>query len=347
MSQYDGHEGIREDRYGVRVYVKVGTRQKEKRFKRGTPLKTLLHWQDEKRVALRAGRVELPKDALRNDAKRYLEHLKPKLVPSGYASLVCEINAWVAEVGDVPRHKITRDIVLDLRHRWLTEPRGGPEATPGTRDARPLSPKTCNHRVRALRGLYHYIDGSHAPTPCDDVPKLREPDPAPKFVSVAKIRKVASALEDPKTRARFMVLASTGQRPAQLKRAQPEDVDLRRGVWFVRPAKAGQPIPVVLTTDMVIAFKAFRAANAWGDYDGSDYAKELYAAGWPRGVRPYNTKHTVAIALGEQGTDWEDMKDWFGHKDVKTTRIYAGHILARTRATAKRLHGRIGWKLPA
>ena len=38
------------------------------------------------------------------------------------------------------------------------------------------------------------------------------------------------------------------------------------------------------------------------------------------------------------------MRDWFGHKDVKTTRIYAGHILARkTRATAQHLEGRIGW----
>ena len=32
-----------------------------------------------------------------------------------------------------------------------------------------------------------------------------------------------------------------------------------------------------------------------------------------------------------------------GTKDVKTTRIYAGHILARTRATAQHLEGRIGW----
>jgi integrase len=357
---YDGYEGIKEDRYGVRAYVKIGTgataRQKEKRFKRNTPLKTILNWQESTRVALRGGTVAAPKDTLRNDAVRYLAHMKAQLLPSGYASLVCEINAW-EELFDVPRHKITRAMLLDIRHRWLTEPRGGPTAKSGTRDARPIAPKTCNHRIRALRALYHYIDGSKAETPCDDIDKLREPDANPKFVSVRKIREVAARLTDPKTRARFMVLASTGQRPAQLKRAQPDDVDLRRRVWFVRPAKGGNPIPIVLTDDMVIAWKAFKAADAWSEFredgtikrtwDSSDYAKELYAAGWPKGVRPYNTKHTVAITLGESGVEWEDMKDWFGQKDVKTTRIYTGHILARTRGTAKRLDGRIGWKLRA
>lgn len=354
MSQYDGHEGIKEDRYGIRAYVKVGTgergRQKEKRFKRGTPLQKILDWQDITRGALKGGTVAARKDTLYNDAKHYLAHMKAQLVPSGYNSLVCEINAWIPELGDTPRDKITRERILEIRHEWMTKPR----ASKGKGHGTPLAAKTCNHRVRALRGLYHYLDGSKAPTPCDDIDKLREPDPDPKFVSTAKVRQVAAKLADPKTRARFMVLASTGQRPAQLKRTRPDDVDLRRRVWFVRPAKGGQPIPVVLTDDMVEAFKAMKAADAWSEFtdsgaikrtwDSSDFAKELRAAGWPKGVRPYNLKHTVAIALGESGADWEDIKDWFGHKDVKSTRIYTGHILARTKATAKRLDGRIGWK---
>ena len=41
--------------------------------------------------------------------------------------------------------------------------------------------------------------------------------------------------------------------------------------------------PVVLTDDMVSAWRVFIAADAWGDYDGSDYAKAVYAAGWPKG----------------------------------------------------------------
>ena len=350
MSMYDGYPGIKEDQYGVRAYVKVGTgdqaRQKEKRFPRGTPVREIQRWQESMRPALRAGLVVVPKDTLRNDAIRYLAHQKPQLVKAGYASLVCEINAWVDVWGDVPRHKITREMILDLRHRWLTEPRGGKGAAKGTRDAQPLSPKTCNHRIRALRALYHYIDGSRADTPCDDVDKLREPDPDPKFVSPEVIKAVAAALTDPKDRARFMVLTATGQRPAQLKRAVPTDVDWQRGIWLVRQAKGGNPIPIRLTDDMLAAWNAFVAADAWGDFDGSDYAKALYAAGWPKDVRPYNAKHTVAITLGESGANWEDIKNWFGHKDTKTTEIYTGRIMARTAQTAQRLEGRLGFGGP-
>jgi hypothetical protein len=38
---------------------------------------------------------------------------------------------------------------------------------------------------------------------------------------------------------------------------------------------------------MVAAWNAFSAADAWGEYDGSDHAKALYAVGWPEDVRPY------------------------------------------------------------
>ena len=186
MSIYDGHPGIKEDQYGIRANVKVGGRPKVKRFKRGTPLKTITDWQDRTRVALREGTIPQPKDRLVNDAKRYLAHMKAKLVPSGYASLVCEINAWLPDFGQLPRHKITRMMILDLRLRWQTEPRGGKGTT--DRVTQPISPKTCNHRVRALRALYHHIDGSNATTPCDDIKKLREPNPEPKFVTAPRSR---------------------------------------------------------------------------------------------------------------------------------------------------------------
>lgn len=324
-------KGIRRDRYGYRAYVKVGAEQREKRFPFDTPAKTMQAWRDETRVALRAGAAtRAPRDTLRADAKRYLEHMKPRLL--SYKSRVCEIEAWLPHLGDLPRHKITRDMILDVRHRWLSDPDD------------PRSPKTCNHRVRALRHLYRYLDGSAAPTPCDDIPKLAEPRAEPKVVAVHTVKRVVARLEDPKTRARFMVLVSTGQRPSQLKRALPGDVDLRRRLWLVRPAKGGNPIPVRLTDDMVEAFRAFAKAHAWGAFDGSDYAKQLYAAGWPRDVRPYNAKHTVAIALAEAGAEWEDIRDYFGHTDVKTTRIYTGLVLKRLSETSDKLKGRIGWK---
>lgn len=320
-------KGIRRDRYGWRAYVKVHGHQREQRFPADTAPKTMQAWRDEVRVALRKLPGFSGRGTLAADVARYLQLETVKGLVS-YASRVCELQAWVTLYGDRPRSRLTRELVLAARETWLADG---------------YAPKTINHRVRALRHLYRRLDGSKAPTPCDDVPKLTEPDPDPKFVSPAVIRRVASKLTDPATRARFMVLTSTGQRPAQLRRAARTDVSLSRRVWFVRPAKGGQPIPVYLTADMVQAWRAFLKADAWGGFDGSDYAKALYAAGWPRSVRPYNAKHTIGITLAESDAEWEDIKDWFGHTDVKTTRIYTGLVAKRLKATGRRLEGRIGW----
>lgn len=328
--------GHKRDKYGWRAFVKVGAIQREKRFPADSTFDTRERWRDECRVALR--KIVKPSgsaNTLRADIRRdYLK--RPSILALvSYKSRVCELDAWIALLGNEPRGTITRDQILAARDNWLADG---------------YAPKTVNHRVRALRHVYRTLDGSRAPTPCDDIRKLPEPDAQPKFVPVAKIRAVGKRLTDPKTRARFMVLTATGQRPAQLKRAVRTDVNLRRRIWMVRPAKRGNPIPVPLTQDMIVAFKALTAADAWGTFDGSDYAKDLYAAGWPRDVRPYNAKHTVAITLAESDAEWEDIRDWFGQKDIKTTRIYTGLVAKRLKSTSAKLEGRIGWtasRLPA
>jgi hypothetical protein len=83
---------------------------------------------------------------------------------------------------------------------------------------------TVNNRVQTLRHLYRLLDGKRTVTPADDVEPMTVPPtpkvnvPAETFVAVAK-----GLIGEPKTRARFMVLAATGVRPAELKRATPAD----------------------------------------------------------------------------------------------------------------------------
>lgn len=328
-------------KYGFRATVKIGQLQREKHFKFGTPdvHKKIAAWEDEARIALR--KIPQPASGRRgtfgDDVKTYLAHVKPTLAKATYESRVCELAHYMAVFRHTPRADVTRDRLLELRAAWMSSGKAKRHGQTGA------SAKTVRNREIALRHLYHVLDGKKAPTPLDDLPPLPKTPATPRFVSVAKVRTVAKRITDPKTRARFMVLASTGQRPAQLKRAEPEDISLRRRLWLVRPAKGGRPIPVILTDDMIAAWKLFRRVKAWGHFDGSDYARALYAAGWPKDIPPYNTKHTVAITLAEAGGEWEDIKDWFGHTDVKTTRIYTGLVTARARQTSKSLEGRIGW----
>jgi integrase len=319
-------KGIRRDRYGWRAYVKVGTLQREKRFKADTLTKTMQNWRDETRVALRKLARAPVRGTLAEDIRTYLA--KPTIKSLGsYKSRVCEVEAWVPLYGPMARALLTRDHILAAREAWLADE---------------FAPKTINHRVRALRHLFHTLDGSTS-TPCDGVKKLAEPKAQPVAVAPAIFRKVLKKLTDPATRARFMVLAATGQRPAQLMRAVRTDVDLRRRIWFVRSAKGGEPIPLPLTDDMLAAWREFITAKAFGPYDTSTHAKRLYEAGWPKDVRPYNAKHTVGILLAQSGADYEDIRDFFGHRDVKTTRIYTGFVASRLRKTSGLLAGRLGW----
>lgn len=330
-------KGKRRDGNQFRVYVKVGTIQRERRFPLGTPDETIKRWRDETRLKLRRRPVRVTKGTLLADVEHYLNLESIKRLVSR-ASLLSELTAWTDLYGHLRREDLTRQHVLDAREQWIADD---------------YAPKTINHRVRALRGLFHRLDGSKVDTPCDDVEKLPEPAPNPQAVTTRRIRKVAKGLTRwPFEQAVFLVLTSTGQRPAQLKRtrmnADDHDVDIRQRVWWVRPAKGGNPIPVFLNDDMLVAWKRLLAVRKPGPlpftFDTSDYDKKLYAAGWPKNIRPYNAKHTVGIALAEAGAEWEDIKDWFGHKDSKTTRIYTGVVAKRLRATSQLLAGRLNWQ---
>jgi integrase len=78
-------------------------------------------------------------------------------------------------------------------------------------------------------------------------------------------------------------------------------------VWIVRTGQGGEPR---------------------GHFDGSDDAKALYAAGWPKDVRPYQARHSVALELGERGIDLGDVQGWLGYRQVSTTRRHYAPVLA-------------------
>ena len=196
--------------------------------------------------------VNLTRGTLEADAQSYLAQVKHL---ASNKSRVCEVDAWTAEHGRRRRSQITAEHVRKVRAAWLADG---------------YSPKTINNRVQTLQHLYRTLDGSRAVTPADDVKPLPVP-PSQKVLVPAKVfRTVVANLTDPKTKARFVVIASTGVRPAEVKRTEPGDVDMERRAWIVRTAKGGEPRALWLNDDMKAAWEAFIAADAWGAFDASD-----------------------------------------------------------------------------
>ena len=320
------------------------------------PAGTSLDYLIERRDYLKANAATVlppsPKGTLAGDAPLYLRLIRA-LHPTTVKSRKAHLDAWIARLPKTPRHKITAHDVLEARAAWLEAGR---------------APKTINHRVHTLRRLYRTLDGKRAASPVDDIDPLPVHRTPIQRVSPETILAVHRALyaaidlpikapspatleratEARKTHARFCVLVSTGKRPSELMRAEPGDVNLEQRVWVIRDGKGGWSPGLYLNDDMLAAWSLFIAADAWGAFSTSAYAKRLRRAGWPDHVRPYNARHSLLIALVESGADLADAQVFAGHKSLATTRAaYVGVRNSRMQQTSERLDGRLlGLELP-
>lgn len=321
--------GIYKDGQAYRAVVAIAAGRKEKRFPPGTPLRDITRWRHAMRVKLetlhpgkRAGAIG--RHTFSADVKKYLS----TLTIASWVSRRAELRAWERHVGTMRRSRVISDHVQKAIKAWT--------------DAG-VSPKTIINRCLALSAFYKALDGREAWTPLVGVqrPKVRPRKPI--YVPVETILDVEHNLRkgNAKTRARFMVLTATGARPVHLKRAVPQDVDLERRYWNIPSAKGGEPIEIWLNDDMVVAWKAFIAADAWGNFCSGTHAKRLRAAGWPEGVKPYNAKHTFGQDLADRGMSRETIADWYGHTDAKTTKVYTG--TTKLRRVSEAMDGRLGW----
>jgi integrase len=288
------------------------------------------------------GRTETPRaerGTLRADAKKYIALIKHL---ESWKDREAHLTAWCKRLGDVYRHRITLSDILKARIRWRQDGN---------------APKTINHRVSTLRHLYRTLDGQRAKTPCDDLAPLEVPKTPIQRISNELILKVDQQLQEmeakrtgppwnAKTRARFRVFVSTGKRPIEIMRAKPEDVNLEARVWVPRDAKGGYCPGVYLNDDMLEAWKLFIAADAWGRYSTGAFAATIRSAGWPKGVRPYQARHSTWITASELGIDLADVSVGAGHKDIRMTRkAYVPVLNSRLQSMSERLDGRFGaWK---
>jgi integrase len=248
------------------------------------------------------------------------------------------LRVWVHRFRRLSRFAITRDAIRAALADW---------------HAAGYSPRELRHRWRILSQLFSTLDPD-LPNPCKGIKLPRIVKSRPRSVADTTVQDVAARLRDAelrgrlrdaKTRARYLVLATTGQRPAQLKRALPADVDLERRIWFVDPAKGDNGTVVALNAEMLAAWQLYIAADAWGAYDSRSFAKTLRRNGWPAGIRPYNLRHTVGLALSEADTDLGDIQAHMGHTSPATTRIYVPGLLSRLKLVSAKLEGRLS-RLP-
>ena len=323
-------EGIYQDACGFLVSVCVKGHRRGKRF----PPDTALAFMAIRRLRMRADLAEEDEGApaipvpvrgpFARDLDRYLPQIAGRV---GYKADRSHLHAWLPHIGATPRSRVTPAQVRTAIATWLQAGK---------------SARTIRHRVRVLREMWQTLDGKQAKPPLEGVKLPRPADPHPTPVPLEIIQRVAASLkagkrhkegyggDSDKCHARFLVRATTGQRPSQIMRAEPDDLDLARRIWFVRAGKGGTAIPLPLNADQVHAWRAFIAADAWGKFDTRSFSKTIRRHGWPAGIRPYTLRHTFAIDHLLGGTDLGDLQGLLGHRQIETTRKhYAPVLLAR------------------
>jgi len=345
-------KNIYDDDTGRSIAFRVNGRKKELRHPPGTSIKTLRRAME---TYLRKKRGSGRSDAIRGTLSAAVDAWEPQeqhLV--SWKERRAELRAWVDLYGDMQMTRINGEHIRKAIVFWM--------ATPHGKAKRIATPKTVRNRLWSLQHLYR-LDDPKAETPVDDITppaKVRHvinPTPVSTILTVyANLLEWEriNRLRDSKTRARFMVRASTGRRPCEIKRAQPEDVDLERRTWRVRDAKGGWSEGLYLNDDMLAAWQLFAECNAWGYFNTASQANVLRAAGWPSErdaqgkfkSRPYNMRHSVGIALGELGHDLSDIGGMLGQTDINTTRSHYVPILnSRMQRMSVTLAGRLGgWK---
>lgn len=324
--------GIYRDRYGYDVRVKAKGVSKTKRFPGATDLVVMQLWQTRTRLELldRAADAAGPsiRGTLTEAIPRYLTQIEGR---AQFKADRSHLRAWERLLGTWQLTRITAEQCSQATAAWKVA---------GVAD------KTVLHRCRVLRELYQTLHGQTVKHPIAEAKKPKTPKPHPVGVPIAVIRRVGERLKkrnSPQAYARYLVLVTTAQRAGQVMAAQPADVDLRKKTWIVRPAKNEPAHPVFLNADMVRAWRLFIVAHAWGWFDTSKQAKLLRSCGWPKGIRPYNARHSVAMDALEAGADLGDVQGLLGHTHIETTRQTYGPLqVARQRRVSGLLTGRLG-----
>ena len=207
--------------------------------------------------------------------------------------------------------------------------------------------------LRHLYGFLLFLQAQDIPVPRSllRVPRLKQPDPLPRFLTDEQVRAVRDDLEarvtahagDPVRardalldRAAFYLLWQGGLRLGELEELRLDDLDLPARKLIVRRGKGLSDRAVYLTGTTSQALRAYLTVRGLGTTDhlflyrnlplGKDLVRgRLQASGERVGVKvyPHRLRHTCATQLLNAGCRVTSIQKFLGHKRLNSTMIYA------------------------
>lgn len=197
-----------------------------------------------------------------------------------------------------------------------------------------------NHKLCAIKSFYQIT--VRMPIKLDKIPYSRKAQSLPMPLSLAEIQMLINNCENKKHKAIIYLLFGCGLRVSEVLNLIPEHIDRKRGVIHIVNGKGLKdrfvPLDSCVLTVLEEYYREYRP-NKWmfnGQYstketptqytDGSinQFIKDVgVKAGLTKRLYSHLGRHSYASLLVENGIDLGLIQNVLGHKNQRTTLIYA------------------------
>ncbi len=243
---------------------------------------------------------------------------KPKWVPLGTDYDEAKKKLYEFKAGAPIPSRVT---LAEAVAGWLDKRTLKAWRAEGAEKAPKLSPLTVMHILSDFRALLRWAEITGRLDRSPFVSRLIMPriaEKAPKGLSPAEIAKLTSLPGDYGWTWRFMI--GSGLRWGEATRARADHV--QDGVLLVEKAK-GKRVRRVPLTDDVIAEVRGRVGLLVPFVSPGSFARTSRKLTGLKDVHPHQCRHTFAMAWVAEGGSLAALQEVLGHKDLKTTMVYA------------------------
>ena len=215
--------------------------------------------------------------------------------------------------------------------------------------------------VQAFCALkFFYVHVLHRPYELEDLSFPKRKRKLPVVLSEPEVKRLLDAAEDLQEQAILMTLYSSGLRLGELTNLQVRDIDSIKMQIRVRQGKGAKDRNVILSptllTNLRCYFRQYRP-ESWLFYGQTPQhrladrvvqrmmSRLSEKAGLRPGVTTHTLRHSFATHLLEHGTELVYIQELLGHRNVKSTLLYA-RISPRSLGKVTSPLDRLDWKAP-
>ena len=199
-----------------------------------------------------------------------------------------------------------------------------------------LSENVIHSRMNAVKFYFEQVLGRDKFF-FEEIPRPKKKSQLPKVISKGDIAKIFAQVENPKHLLMLKLCYGIGLQVSEIVNLQISNIDSRRMLVHIENAKGKKDryvnLPMTILDDLRNYYRSYRPKTYLfeGQY-GGQYAIRSVQAVFKRAMQKakinkkigiHGLRHSYATHLLECGTDMYFIQKLLGHRDIKTTEIYA------------------------